>query len=887
MNGSDGFRMPRRQFLTLTAGAGIGAATGSASAESEADTLAPPTVDPWEPREMEVRLGEMAKYPFTASSPDGGEVFLQIDWGGGNLSDWSAAVRSEQTVRTSHRYLRSGDFNVTARAKNQAGTESEWVPMGTVRVPTPPGVPDGLAGLWDFHDPENPAAARIGHDLEWAGDPPQFIATLADDGEDPQVMRGVMLTTAGTPNHWIARHHTGPNGGGSKTNQYTLVADVMIPEEPAWHALLQTDPENQRDAAWFIRGGGGDPGTVGRSRVGYSSMALARRRWQRIIISVDLTRRGAVRVYINGAPAGSFRHPDVDSEFALEPARLWWFADDNNENTALHAAMCAVFSRALDADEAAAIGYPGMSIIRPLDVRPPDVTMVSPPTEAGTTGVESVIACTAADPADHDSQIEVDWGDGTTSGWTSFGDAGRPRRIPHTWHMPGEFTISARARNIHGIASDWQPLLELRVDGDPKLTYLTNPWLQNMAPDRMVVMAETAEPAGLILQYGSAPEALGMTVDCESTPTGGGGFFHRALVTGLSAASVVHFRFASRCGRPASDPGSFRTAPGDDRDFSFAAIGDIQTNNRVRKINRWAWSADPWDPAKAMLRDMHDRGLDFVLGLGDHAQDGNAYLPTRLSHLDRMCAILGDRLPFYLAWGNHDGNSPQHPLRLAADMPSRFREDDLSTHTPGFGSYAFRHAGVFFLCLEHFSCFGGAHGFIRDTSRNDITNGWLDAELSSEQARTAAFRIVAIHVPPFCERWIDGNAELREHLVPKLEQYGVDLCMSGHMHGYQRGELNGTHYLISGCGSYLDIGEPLVAEWPHFTVGGHRDLPGSYAMESTPGVLGEPEPIEGGLFHGYTEVLVRADRMILKQHGFNADGSPIGVLDEFEIHRRG
>jgi hypothetical protein len=377
-----------------------------------------------------------------------------------------------------------------------------------------------------------------------------------------------------------------------------------------------------------------------------------------------------------------------------------------------------------------------------------------------------------------------------------------------------------------------------------------------------------------------------LVIPCESVATGGGGYFHRAVVTGLAAATTHHFRFASRCGRPASAAGSFRTAPADDRDFSFAAIGDVQTDNRIRKLDRWAWSADPWDPAKAMLRDMLERRLDFVLGLGDHAHDDNEYLPTRLSHLDRMCAVLGDRLPFYLAWGNHDGNSPDHPLRLAADMPSRFREDDFSPHGPGFGSYSFRHAGVFFVCLEHFTCFAGPHGFAGRDPANDILNGWLDRELASHAARSAAFRVLAVHVPPFCERWIDGNDGLREHLVPRLEAHGVDLCLSGHMHGYQRGELHGTHYVISGCGSYLDIGEPLVAEWPHFLAGGHRPIAGRYAMESEPGILGEPEAIEGGLFHGYTEVLVRRNHMILRQHGFHADGSPIGVLDECRIPRR-
>ena len=52
-----------------------------------------------------------------------------------------------------------------------------------------------------------------------------------------------------------------------------------------------------------------------------------------------------------------------------------------------------------------------------------------------------------------------------------------------------------------------------------------------------------------------------------------------------------------------------------------------------------------------------------------------------------------------------------------------------------------------------------------------FTNGWLDAQLSSPAAKNARFRVVSIHVPPFTERWIDGNVGLRTNLVPRLEFY--------------------------------------------------------------------------------------------------------------------
>jgi hypothetical protein len=72
--------------------------------------------------------------------------------------------------------------------------------------------------------------------------------------------------------------------------------------------------------------------------------------------------------------------------------------------------------------------------------------------------------------------------------------------------------------------------------------------------------------------------------------------------------------------------------------------------------------------------------------------------------------------------------------------------------------------------------------------------------------------------------WIDGTYGYRQNLVPLLEQYNVDICFSGHTHEYERGYLNDVFYVITGGGSWLDIGEPLIYDWPHMTVGGYHDF---------------------------------------------------------------
>jgi hypothetical protein len=147
---------------------------------------------------------------------------------------------------------------------------------------------------------------------------------------------------------------------------------------------------------------------------------------------------------------------------------------------------------------------------------------------------------------------------------------------------------------------------------------------------------------------------------------------------------------------------------------------------------------------------------------------------------------------------------------------------------------------------------------------------WLEGDLSAAAERNPKFTFLFVHVPPFCEIWIDGDAWLRTYLVPLLEKYGVDACFSGHTHEYERGSLRGTHYVITGGGSWLDLPEPYTVDWPHMTVGGFQSLGGG---------------IDKGLVNEYVRVRVEGDLATVEMHAFQPDGSPLGILDSFTIDR--
>ena len=416
-----------------------------------------------------------------------------------------------------------------------------------------------------------------------------------------------------------------------------------------------------------------------------------------------------------------------------------------------------------------------------------------------------------------------------------------------------------RGEDVGAVRADGTTVPPATGAGPVPLVFITSPYQQNMSATGMVIMCERAQNIPLRLEYGPTA-AYGSAVDCSSEPSGGDTWFYRALITGLKPQRTYHYRWVSLDGASASADALFRTAATRNVDFCFGVWSDSQSGSGSD------WTRDNLEPSRSMMRHMAESGVDFGLTCGDLANKGDDYRSVRPYYLDRVARELGPVAPWYAAWGNHDASSTNAVVRRASDMPSRYREGFSSGH----GSFSFVYANCFFVCLDHFQ-------------PADMTNGWLDQELSSPAAQQARFRIVAIHVPPYSERGMDGDSGLRDRLVPLMEQYHVDLCFSGHVHEYERGATNGVHYVITGGSSFLLNSESIVKDWPHMTVGGAHHLNGRKRKQDSNGELGAPCDIVGGLVHEYCFVQVKGNLLKLECRAFNADGSYIGVLDSFEL----
>ena len=233
---------------------------------------------------------------------------------------------------------------------------------------------DGLKGLWEFNDPGNLTKATVGNDLILNGAGQSAVAGVG--GSD-----GAVAVERGT--YYQADHGIPANGGGGWVNEFTLLFDVMYPEDSVgkWRAFYQTGYETYNDSDYFISSsdeswGVGDLGYTRDATVGewYSSHST----WYRAVMTVNLDDNPDVAfhdLYINGELKGDHKTSNLalDGRFSLytsdDPNPYICLAGDNDGDDALmHFSNMVIWDRPLGPDEIASLGGPGAPVPEPLTI---------------------------------------------------------------------------------------------------------------------------------------------------------------------------------------------------------------------------------------------------------------------------------------------------------------------------------------------------------------------------------------------------------------------------------------------------------------------------------------------------------------------------------------
>ncbi len=153
--------------------------------------------------------------------------------------------------------------------------------------------------------------------------------------------------------------------------------------------------------------------------------------------------------------------------------------------------------------------------------------------------------------------------------------------------------------------------------------------------------------------------------------------------------------------------------------------------------------------------------------------------------------------PIYPVFGNHEGYEDAYwrdqPFYYAAFPPleNSYEGDDFGGMLGKRDWYAFIHGNYQFIFLN-------SQQFYSAELRGE-QNAWLQERLGGSTSTT---NIVVFHIPPFTSGYHpDDGIPVRQAWVPLFEEANVALVLSGHDHNYERLELNGVTYIVSGGGS--------------------------------------------------------------------------------------
>ncbi len=140
INATDGTSWTRRMYIfttenddsRVTPPSGGGGGGESPPPADENETPLPPQVNtpPSTPSaplgRMAIECGTSYNYTTNAYDPDGNRIRLQIDWGDGNLSDWSAYIDSNTTISFSHTWMTPMNYTLFTLAQDETGLYSPW-----------------------------------------------------------------------------------------------------------------------------------------------------------------------------------------------------------------------------------------------------------------------------------------------------------------------------------------------------------------------------------------------------------------------------------------------------------------------------------------------------------------------------------------------------------------------------------------------------------------------------------------------------------------------------------------------------------------------------------------------------------------------------------------
>ena len=288
---------------------------------------------------------------------------------------------------------------------------------------------------------------------------------------------------------------------------------------------------------------------------------------------------------------------------------------------------------------------------------------------------------------------------------------------------------------------------------DMEFGFLVEPFLTWPREDGVSLQFESSFPAKaeLRLRRDDQPEEEVIVHASPDART-----LHHFRLRDLEASQKYFYsvRIESADGETMESPlRSFRTASTKSQAYTFAVIGDTQTNGEVAgRVAELAFEHRP----------------NFVVHCGDLVDTGSNKRDWTDTFFPAMQPLLA-HAPMMPVLGNHEQDAKLYYDYMDLPDPERW--------------YSFEYGNAEFFMID------GNRSLADQSAQLE----WLKSALKKSRA---TWRFAVLHQPPYTSDSNDygdtgktsstrGDMNVR-NIVALLERYGVDLCFSGHVHDYER-----------------------------------------------------------------------------------------------------
>lgn len=240
---------------------------------------------------------------------------------------------------------------------------------------------------------------------------------------------------------------------------------------------------------------------------------------------------------------------------------------------------------------------------------------------------------------------------------------------------------------------------------------------------------------------------------------------HNATAQNLESDTEYYYQYT--VDKEKSEIYSFRTGSPDLTTVLFVSDSQIGrssgTQEEIYQHDTYGWTST-LDSAFS-----YNGEIDFILSSGDQVED--SYSEEQYTYFESPEILRS--LPVAAAIGNHDFYTPNYSHHF--NNPN---SNTLSLFNwPAGKGYYFEYNDVLFIVVD-------SNNFFPTANRRLIKNACKDYP-------DAKWRVLMMHHSPFDARGADdiANKFARGTVVPYIDEFDIDICISGHDHYYSRSHM--------------------------------------------------------------------------------------------------